>query len=223
MIDAAQIRAARGLLGWTMVTLADQTSLSINSISKIERGDVTAHPESLKKIQKAFEAADVEFLPGSGVRMKDRIVETYKGEGSLRTLIDDVYYTLSGTGGEMCIAHLDEEAAIKSLTKKYVMEQIRKRKRARITHRLLVKANDPSLIPPFNTYRILPEKYFSPYPFYIYGSKLGLVCWQPAPRVIVIDDERFAESARRLFNFIWDHAKEVTEVNEGAAKPKKSR
>jgi transcriptional regulator with XRE-family HTH domain len=223
MIDPAQIRAARGLLGWTMLKLSTQTQLSMNSISKIERGDAIAHRGSLEKIQKAFEDAGVEFLPGSGVRKQDRIVKTYEGEGCLRILIEDVYNTLSGTGGEMCIAHLDEEAAIKSLTEKYVMEQIRKRKKVGITHRLLVKADDPSLIPPFNTYHILPKKYFSPYPYYIYGSKLGLVCWEPAPCVIVIDDERFAESARKLFNFIWDETEEVPGTYKAETKSKKSR
>jgi transcriptional regulator with XRE-family HTH domain len=223
VIDSAQIRAARGLLGWTIRDLAKLTNLTINGISKIERGDVIAHRGSLEKIQKAFENADVEFLPGSGVRKKDRIVETYKGEGALRHLIEDVYNTLRDTEGELCIAHVDEGNAIESLTKDYLMDQIRKRKEANITHRLLVKANDPNLIPPYDTYRSVPDEYFSIYPFYIYGSKLGLVCWKPSPRVIVINDERFAESARKLFNFMWDNAKEVLEANEAAPKPKESR
>jgi transcriptional regulator with XRE-family HTH domain len=223
MIDAAQIRAARGLLGWTIRDLADLTKLTSNGISKIERGDVTAHRGSLEKIQRAFEDAGVEFLPSSGLRKKDRIIETYEGAGALRQLIEDVYNTLRDTGGEMIIAHLDEGNAIKSLKRDYLMEQIRKRKKAKIKQRLLVKSNDPYLIPPLNTYRILPDEYFSPYPFYIYGSKLALLCWEPSPRVIVINDERFAESARKLFNFIWDQAKEVPAVNEAATKPKKSR
>jgi transcriptional regulator with XRE-family HTH domain len=226
MIDAAQIRAARAFLGWGQADLARAARMTINGISKIERGDVTAHRAhrgSLEKIQKAFEDAGVEFLPGSGVRKKDRIVETYEGEGALQQLIEDVYNTLRGTGGELCIAHVDEGNAIESLTKDYLMEQIRKRKEAKITHRLLVKANDPSLIPPYDTYRSVPDEYFSPHPFYIYGSKLGLVSWEPAPRVVVINDERFAESARKLFNFMWDNAKEVLEVNEAATEPKESR
>ena len=223
MIDPAQIRAARGLLGWKIADLAKRTELTLNGISKIERGDVTAHRDSLKRIQKAFEDAGVEFLSGSGVRIKNWSVETYEGEGALKILLEDVYNTLHDTGGEMCIAHLDEGDAIESLEKDYLMEQIDKRKKANITHRLLVKANDPHLIPPLNTYRILPDNYFSLYPFYIYGSKLALLCWEPTPRVIIINDGRFADSARKLFNFIWDHAKEISEVNDAVAEPKESR
>jgi transcriptional regulator with XRE-family HTH domain len=223
MINPAQIRAARGLLGWKIVDLAKMTNLTTNAISKIEREDVSAHRGSLEKIQKAFEDAGVEFLPGSGLRKKDRIVETYEGEGALRRLVEDVYNTLRDTGGEMIIAHLDEGNALKSLGEKFLKDQISKRKQANITHRLLVKVNDPNLIPPLNTYRILPHKYFSPYPFYIYGSKLALLCWEPTPRVVVIDDERFAESARKLFNFVWDSTKEVPEVNDAVAEPKESR
>ena len=82
MIDPAQIRAARALLDWTLARLEDATGVSKNWISRIEHEKVTPRPETLEKIQDAFEAAGVEFLPGSGVRKKDRIVETYEGPGS---------------------------------------------------------------------------------------------------------------------------------------------
>src|SRR5712692_1277407 len=101
MIDPAQIRAARALLGWNQVRLGAAAGLDKNVISKIERETVTApHQGTLEKIQKAFEAAGVEFLPQSGVRKMDRIVVTYEGPGSSKRLIEDIYKTLSETGSD---------------------------------------------------------------------------------------------------------------------------
>ena len=49
----------------------------------------------------------------------------------------------------------------------------------------------------------------SPYPFYIYGPKLALLSWQPEPRVIIIDDQRFSDSARKLFDIAWNTGKQI--------------
>jgi transcriptional regulator with XRE-family HTH domain len=215
MIDAAQIRAARSLLRWTLDRLHKASGVSINGINQIEREKVSApRQETLDSLQKAFEAAGVEFLPNSGVRKKDRIVETYEGRGSNRRLIEDIYWTLHNSGGgEILIAHLDEDRAIKELGKSFIEEQIRLRKAAKITHRLLVRANDPGLIPPADTYHSMPDKYFSSHPLYIYGSKLAILAWDPTKsgvaKSVVIDDARFADSARQLFNFIWDHTEMI--------------
>jgi len=208
MIDPAQIRAARSLLRWTLARLEEATGVSKNWISRIEREQVTPRPETLDTIEQAFAEAGVEFLPGSGVRKKDRIVETYEGPGSNKRLIEDIYKTLRDTGGELLIAHLDEDVAIKNLGRPFIDEQIHKRKAAGITHRLLVRANDPGLIAPYNTYHSMPDKYFSQHLLYIYGSKLALLAWDPA-KSVVINDERFADCARQLFNFIWDHTEVV--------------
>jgi hypothetical protein len=52
------------------------------------------------------------------------------------------------------------------LGKEFIAEKISERKKARITHRLLVRANDPGLIPPLETYHSIPDKYFSKHPLY---------------------------------------------------------
>ena len=220
MIDAAQIRAARGLLGWSQAHLAKLTGLTSNSISKIERVEVAPHLETLNKIQQVFEMKGVEFLP-RGVQIRPTIIESYEGPGSSKQLIEDIYKTLRDTGGEMLIAHLDEGMAIENLGMHFIEEQIRKRKEAGITHRLLVKEDAKILIPPYDTYRSLPEDYFSEYPLYIYGSKLALLDWDK--KSVVIDDNRFADCARKLFDFIWKEAKKVRGANITATKSKKSR
>ncbi len=205
MIDDRQMRAARAMLNWTQDQLAAASGIARATIRNIEAGDTLPRLETTAALRAAFENAGVEFLPGSGVRMRDRIVHTFEGNDAPRMLIEDIYATLAGQGGgEFLVAHLDEGDSIKNLSMEFIEEQIKKRRAANITQRMLVRADDPHLIPPFDSYRVLPAAYFSAYPLYVYGTKLALLSWQPAPRVVVIDDMRFADSARMLFNFIWE-------------------
>lgn len=211
MIDVAQLRAARALLNWKISDLTEKAGVLINTISSIEREKTQPRRDTMEKIQKAFEDAGVEFMPDSGVRLKNRVVITHEGSEANKLLVEDIYNTLQSTGGEMLVAHVDEGDSIKNLDINWLTEQIRKRKEAGITHRLLVRADDPNLIPPLDSYRCVPKAYFSPYPLYIYGSKLALVSWEPSPRVVIVDDARFAESARKLFDFVWIHADPISQ------------
>jgi transcriptional regulator with XRE-family HTH domain len=76
MIEAAQIRAARALLGLGQVQLAELAELGINTVKRIELSEeITASARTLWKIQTALESAGVEFIPadeskGPGVRLK---------------------------------------------------------------------------------------------------------------------------------------------------------
>jgi transcriptional regulator with XRE-family HTH domain len=76
VIEAAQIRAARGLLALSQAELAEMASLSVASVKRLETAaGVRGAAETIWKIQKALEAAGVEFIPeeggkGPGVRLK---------------------------------------------------------------------------------------------------------------------------------------------------------
>jgi transcriptional regulator with XRE-family HTH domain len=78
MIEAAQIRAARALLGLGQVELAELAELGINTVKRVELSDeITGSARTLWKIQTALESAGVEFIPaddtkGPGVRLKHR-------------------------------------------------------------------------------------------------------------------------------------------------------
>ena len=79
MITGAQIRAARGLLGWTSQQLADASGVHYATISRAEQVDDIPgiRATSLAAIQRAFERAGIEFFDGSysgtggpGVRLR---------------------------------------------------------------------------------------------------------------------------------------------------------
>jgi transcriptional regulator with XRE-family HTH domain len=76
VIEPAQIRAARGLLALSQAELAEMASLSVASVKRLETAaGVRGAAETIWKIEKALEAAGVEFIPeeagrGAGVRLK---------------------------------------------------------------------------------------------------------------------------------------------------------
>ena len=74
------MRAARALLGWTQVQLAEAAGIGEISVKNIEREKSDARTSTLQKIQRAFEKAGVQFIPdrsssldgGPGVRLSPR-------------------------------------------------------------------------------------------------------------------------------------------------------
>ena len=74
MPTSAQIRAARGLLGWSQAELAARAHLHARTIERAERGaGITVR--TLRAIAQALEAGGIEFLQnqnGLGVRLRRR-------------------------------------------------------------------------------------------------------------------------------------------------------
>jgi len=75
---AAQIKAARGLLGLSQTRLSELADVGIATVKRLELAkDIRASARTLINIQSALETAGVEFLPaddahGPGVRLKLR-------------------------------------------------------------------------------------------------------------------------------------------------------
>jgi transcriptional regulator with XRE-family HTH domain len=77
MITVEQIRAARGLLGWSQSDLAERAGLSLPTVKRLETGTgPRVSDEARALVQKALEASGVQFIPenggGAGVRLKKR-------------------------------------------------------------------------------------------------------------------------------------------------------
>jgi transcriptional regulator with XRE-family HTH domain len=82
VITAAQIRAARALLGIDQKSLADLAGVSLPTVQRMESsaGNVRGMVETLSKIVDALDVAGVELIGneqpsqgrGRGVRFKDR-------------------------------------------------------------------------------------------------------------------------------------------------------
>jgi len=208
MINAEQIRSARALLDWSTADLAKLSGLTANGINKIEREHVHPQSETLNALQKTFEDAGLEFLPSSGVKKREQIVVIWEDNEAGNRLLDDVYYTLRDTGGEVLISGVSEGRSAEIVGRERMAAHSARLRKCGATERLLIKEGDIDLIGPKETYHWIPEKYFSADSFRIYGSKVALIVWEKPQKVIIIDDARMAESVRKLFNFVWDHTEQ---------------
>ncbi|GAA4527894.1 helix-turn-helix domain-containing protein [Chelativorans composti] len=84
MITAAQLRAARALLGIDQKTLAEMAGVSLPTIQRMEasEGNVRGVVDTLTKVIEALDAAGVELIgenapstgSGRGVRLKEASV-----------------------------------------------------------------------------------------------------------------------------------------------------
>ncbi|MGO8843501.1 MAG: helix-turn-helix transcriptional regulator [Methyloceanibacter sp.] len=73
-MTSAQIRAARGLLDWTVRDLSERARVPRNTVSNIETGAYAGAPQTLEAIRRALEYAGVEFTNGDapGVRLRTK-------------------------------------------------------------------------------------------------------------------------------------------------------
>jgi hypothetical protein len=95
MIKAAQVRAARALIGWSTSKLAETAGVPLSTIERLEAGapDQQAD-EATDKIRAALEAAGVVFIPkndggGIGVRLHEALEGEYIGWNDLNASNDE--------------------------------------------------------------------------------------------------------------------------------------
>ncbi len=76
MITVAQLRAARGLVGWTQTRLAEASGLALSTIKRMEASEdlLRGTAENVWKVEQALENAGVAFIDegnelGPGVRL----------------------------------------------------------------------------------------------------------------------------------------------------------
>ena len=73
-LSAAQVRAARGLLGWSQERLAQAAGVGIQTVIGLESGGRRPRQRTADAIRSALEQAGVEFIAqdgdGPGVRLR---------------------------------------------------------------------------------------------------------------------------------------------------------
>lgn len=75
VLTGAQLRAARGLIGWSAEELAGRAGLTRNTVQRLERagGVPRSRSDTLVALQRVFEEAGIEFVgtpdEGPGVRL----------------------------------------------------------------------------------------------------------------------------------------------------------
>ena len=95
MVEAAQARAARALIGWSQTKLAETAGVAVSTINEFETGAPNRIAnEALDKMRAALEAAGVVFIPkngggGIGVRLREALDGEYIGWNDLNASNDE--------------------------------------------------------------------------------------------------------------------------------------
>ena len=73
-MNAAQCRAARGLVNWSQDQLAKVSTVSVTTVRNFERGAISPTANNLAALRRALEGAGVIFVDengqGAGVRLR---------------------------------------------------------------------------------------------------------------------------------------------------------
>lgn len=201
------------MLDWSQKKLADECGVSAPTIKLVETGKTDSTPETLAKIQKAFEQAGLEFLPQNGVRSRDDLLTIIEKRDErddiyLR-LLDDMYHSTRGTNAEILHSFIDN-----SLSPPEVIARERMLRATGISLRHLVRYGDTFLLYPLDEYRYLPKGYYINNPTSVYADKVAFVVQDrhksQVDKIIIIRDQDIANVKRKEFEIIWNYAEKAS-------------
>jgi transcriptional regulator with XRE-family HTH domain len=77
LLTSGQLRAARGLMGWSQTDLARRSGLSLPTVKRVESDlGIRVSDDARAQLRRALEGAGIEFIDenggGPGVRLKKR-------------------------------------------------------------------------------------------------------------------------------------------------------
>ncbi len=207
MITIEQLRAARGLLGWTQKKLAQMSKLSVPAIARLERGEVDPRVNTLTRLRECFEKAGVEFTDNHGVRRRGENVrvEFWDGADCMDRFMDDYFITIAGAKSEGLFSGIDETMFTTGNTKQLI-SNFRRMEKLGLTERILIKKGDKFIVGPpgVTTYHWISEDLWGQVPYVIYGDKLAVFFHGPPRRILVVENPSLAMTYRRQFETLWE-------------------
>ncbi|MFX8612742.1 hypothetical protein ABTM13_20210, partial [Acinetobacter baumannii] len=79
------------LLNWSQDDLARAALVASSSVKNVENENTSARRETIEQIRSALEMNGIEFLPGSGVKLKTDVVTTVIGKSATSALFENLY------------------------------------------------------------------------------------------------------------------------------------
>ncbi|MBL8639441.1 MAG: helix-turn-helix transcriptional regulator [Alphaproteobacteria bacterium] len=208
MITTAQIRGARGILGWSQGDLAERTGISATSIGSIENGITQARTSTLEIIRNVFERAGIEFLGLDGLRKQNDFIKTYSGASGLSDFMDHLYKVCSTIGGEVVLFNAKPSNWIKWLGNDWMQMHSDRMEKiiTNVSYKIATKYGETQLISKkFAEYRWFPEHMLTDRAMYAYGDYLALVNFDNNDlSVVVINQSEFSQAFKVLFNIAWE-------------------
>jgi len=209
-----QIRAARALLDWSQSDLAEYASLSQTGIARIENGTNKPNSNTLEKIKKAFDDAEIEFIGDTGLRKRVNEIKILRGPSGFRRFIYDVYETVKEHGGEICVSNVDERNFDKwqgEWRDDYLSKMSNLAKEKPFQFKILCRDGDDHQVASYAEYKYVEPEHFGAVPFYVYGEKTAIILFgEDKVSVHIINNKEIADAQRKQFNLAWKFAKQRT-------------
>lgn len=197
MITGRQIRAARALLDWTAVDLAEKSGLTRETVSRIEAEVVKGKEDSVDRIRNVFDANGVEFLDQSGVRQKSDRVREIEGSDCYARLLDEIFYLLD-KDEEFLVAWADE-----TLSPDAVHGAYQRIVNKGILYRKLIRQGNRHICGPLDWYHYVDPNYYQNATAVFFRDKSAYLTedWK---KVVILKDRSLAEANKNFFNMIWN-------------------
>lgn len=209
-----QIRAARGLLDWTVAELGEKVGVGATTISAIETGRSAGSLEVLTAICYAFQSAGVIMTEDGGVKPFRGSIQTYGGQMGFRSFIDDVYETSKNSDNpDICVTNTDEKLYDQWLGSYEPYHVNRMAALGHVKPRVLIKEGDlnPCRVE-YVEYRCVPKHQFSDVSLYIYDCKSAFIEFLENDVVVtVVNNKAVTDSLRKMFEYVWSNMSAETE------------
>ncbi len=207
MITTAQIRGARGILGWSQGDLAERTDISATSIGSIENGITQARTSTLEIIQRTFEDAGIEFLASDGIRKKSLEVDILRGTEGFQRFSQMVYDAARRSENDILQAFVDDVKFAEILGKEALPHVERMETLGAKNFKIIQREGD-IYFPAKNyaEYRWIPAEFFAAVPFTVFGDSFAVILYEPDPTIVVMHYPVLASAYRIQFSMIWDAA-----------------
>ncbi len=213
------------MLDWSQENLATHSGLSVNTIRKLELGQISPRGKTMTVIRRAFENVGIEFLEPNGVRQRSEEIMVYQGHDGAVSFFNDVYETTHRKGGEIilvCKSELPFVEALGGYDKIYIEKMTAIKDR--MTMKCLLTEDDKCLpCTNYSEYKFLSKGYVDSVPFYVYDDKYAIFVFdiEPSPKITVIKSLSIAQAFRRQFYSMWDKATPLSAAAQPIARVKK--
>lgn len=213
MISIGQIRAARGLLGWSQSELANRSGLSQRAITTLETSKHRPNSGTLDAIEKVLLENGIELI-SDGVRLKNPTSFVLEGGD----MTDKIFqFTLDTLRGDRRI----KEVLASGLNQALLSEKARKQAQTYlsnidilgVTERILVSEDFDTdfSFGSLSRYRALKRDYFSANsPTFIFGNYYAMML-PDVQKIVVVHNENMAHFQRKIFENLWQNAKPFPE------------
>ena len=208
-ISGRQIRAARGLMGWSMGELAQKAGVTTITVRSIESDAVQPQEKTLAKIMTVFDRVGVEFQEDEGVKIRKQETRSYGGKAGYRQLLDHIYATLKN-GGRICQFNFGDIRYL-PYADDFITEHLKRMDAIEgLDARVLAMEGDTNLHLSYCSYRYLDSAYKSMNPYYIYGDHIVMSLNETGNKMefIAIHSKILAERYVQEFELFWSMAKE---------------